>query len=294
MIRNCQQRHCEGVRSYLFAPGNHPRRVQKVFLSGADAVILDLEDAVAINEKIATRSAVVAALVPPRVGLGYVRINSFDTEWCYGDVLAAVGARTDGIVLPKAETAEQLHTLDWLITQLERERGLPIGGIDLMPIVETARGIMALEALCAATPRVRRLAFGGGDYSLDLDLQWTPQESELAFARGRLVHCSRAAGLEAPIDTVLLQIRDHERFRSTAQLGRQMGFQGKLCIHPDQVPIANQVFAPTSAEVEHAHRVIAAFERAEAQGLASTQLDGYFIDYPIVSKARRVVARERS
>ena len=290
MTRNHEQRHAAGVRSYLFAPGNHPRRVQIVFQSGADAIILDLEDAVAVSEKIATRSAVVAALAPPRACLGYIRVNSFDTQWCYGDLLAAVGARTDGIVLPKAETADQLRTLDWLITQLERERGLPQGGIDLMPIVETGKGIMALEALCTATSRVRRVVFGGGDYTLDLDLQWTEQEAELAFARGRLVHCSRAAEIEAPIDTVLLQIRDHERFRCTAQLARQMGFQGKLCIHPDQVPIANQVFAPSPAEVEHAHKVIAAFERAEAQGLASIQLDGYFIDYPIVYKARRVAA----
>jgi citrate lyase subunit beta / citryl-CoA lyase len=283
-------RAAAGYRSVLFAPGNNPRRVAKVFQCGADVAILDLEDAVPIAEKESTRLLAVEALNGERDCAGYVRVNSFDTPWCYGDLVGVVHARLDGIVLPKAETADQLRTVDWVIGNLERERGLPAGSIDLMPIIETARGVMALETLLAATPRVRRVAFGGGDYTLDLDLQWTIEESEFAFARARLVHCSRAAGLEAPIDTVLLQIRDSERFQSSARLARRLGFQGKLCIHPDQVPLANAAFAPTVEEIAHAKAVIAAFEVAERQGSASIQLDGLFIDYPIAYKARRVLA----
>lgn len=279
-----------GFRSLLFTPGNHPRRVEKVFQSGADVAILDLEDAVAMDEKLPARAAVVEAMQRSRACAGYVRVNSFDTAWCYGDVLAVAGPWLDGIVLPKAESADQLRTLDWLLRQLERERGLPDRGIDLIPLVETARGIMALEEICAATPRVRRIAFGGADYTNDLDLQWTVEEGEFAFARGRLVHCSRVAGLEPPIDTVLVQVKDHERFRAAAARGRRMGFQGKLCIHPDQVPLANSAFAPTDAEIEHARKVVAAFEDAERRGLASIVVDGAFVDYPIVYKARRVLA----
>lgn len=283
-------RRAASFRSLLFTPGNHARRVEKVFQSGADVAILDLEDAVAIDEKLPARAAVVEAMQRPRACTGYVRVNSFDTEWCYGDLLAVVGPWLDGLVLPKTETAQQLRTLDWLLCQLERERGLPERSVDLIPLVETARGIMALEEICGAVPRVRRVAFGGGDYTNDLDLQWTADEHELAFARGRLVHCSRVAGLEPPIDTVLIQVKDHERFRSAALRGRQMGFQGKLCIHPDQVPLANAAFSPSAAEIEQARKVVAAFEAAERQGLASIQVDGAFVDYPIVYKARRVLA----
>lgn len=279
-----------GLRSFLFAPGNHPRKVQKVFSAGADVVILDLEDAVAIAEKEATRVAVVEAMKFPRSALGYVRVNSLETRWCIGDLEAVVGPWLDGIVLPKVECPEQLRTLSERISDCERRAGMRPGALDLMPIVETARGIEASNAIAAAGPRVRRLAFGGGDYTTDLDLVWTPEEHELAYARARLTHASRMAGIEPPIDTVVIQVRDTERFRRSAANGRRMGFAGKLCIHPDQVLPCNEAFTPTRAEVEHAMAVIRAFEQAEAQGSASIQVDGHFIDYPIVYKAQRVLA----
>ncbi len=182
-------------------------------------------------------------------------------------------------------------------TQADAERStavlvrvLPGGSIDLMPIVETALGIESARDIAAAATRVRRLAFGGGDYTLDLQLQWTVEEQELAHARARLVHASRVAGLEPPIDTVLIQFRDGERFRAAAARARQLGFQGKLCIHPDQVPLANAAFSPTPHEVEQARAFVAAYARAEAQGIASIQVDGVFVDAPIVARARRVLA----
>jgi citrate lyase subunit beta/citryl-CoA lyase len=279
-----------GLRSFLFAPGNHPRKVEKVFQTGADAVILDLEDAVAIAEKEATRSLVVNALQAPRACRGYIRVNSVGTEYCEADVAAVVGPWLDGIVLPKVEDAQQLVTVDAWIAAREAALGLEPGSVDLMPIVETALGIVNVNVIAAATPRVRRLSFGGGDYTHDLDLIWTPEEEVLAYARARLTHASRAAGIEPPIDTVVIQIRDDQRFRASAERGRMYGFAGKLCIHPGQVPICNEVFTPTAEEIEHARAVIAAFETAEAQGSASIQLDGYFIDYPIVYKAQRVLA----
>jgi len=279
-----------GLRSFLFAPGNHPRKVEKVFSAGADVVILDLEDAVAVAEKEATRATVVAAMKTPRTSLGYVRVNSFETRWCMGDLEAVIGPWLDGIVLPKAENPEQLRTVSERISECERRAGMKPGSLDLMPIIETARGIEASGAIAAAGPRVRRLAFGGGDYTNDLDLTWTPEEHELAYARARLTHGSRIAGIEPPIDTVVIQVRDTDRFRRSAANGRRSGFAGKLCIHPDQVPPCNEAFTPTRAEVEHARAVISAFQQAEARGSASIQLDGHFIDYPIVYKAQRVLA----
>lgn len=158
------------LRSFLFAPGNHPRRVEKALSLDADAVILDLEDAVAIAEKPATRGAIAAALPQPRTGLLYVRVNAVDTEFCYGDLCAIARAGLDGIILPKVESAIGLATVDWLLAQLEREHGLPAGGIDLIPIIETARGLTGIEPILAAQTRVKRLAFGAGDFTLDVNM----------------------------------------------------------------------------------------------------------------------------
>ena len=141
------------LRSFLFAPGNHPRRVEKALTLDADAVILDLEDAVAIAEKPATRAAVTAAYGEKRSGLLYVRVNAADTEFCHGDLTAIVRPGLDGIILPKVESAATLQTIDWLLSNLERERGLPARGIDLVPILETARGLTQIDAILAAMHR---------------------------------------------------------------------------------------------------------------------------------------------
>ena len=280
----------QGLRSFLFAPGNHPRKVEKVFTTAADVVILDLEDAVAVAEKDTTRAVVVTALQRPRRMLGYIRVNAFDSRWCMGDLEAVVGPWLDGIVLPKTESAEPLLLLGERLGELERRTGLSPGAIDLMPLIETARGVENALEIASATPRVRRVAFGGGDYTTDLDLTWTADEQELAYARAKLAHASRIAGIEPPIDTVVIQIRDPERFERSASNGRRMGFAGKLCIHPDQVAPCNAAFSPSAEEIAHARAVIAAFEAAESKGSASIQLNGFFIDYPIVYKARRVLA----
>ena len=277
------------LRSLLFAPGNHPRKVEKVFQVGADVVILDLEDAVAITEKPATRATIVDALKKQRRGLGYVRVNSLDTEFAWGDFARVVGAWVVGIVLPKVETADQLQTADWLLAQLERENGMEIGSIDLLPIIETGLGLYNIEAITMAGTRVKRVSFGAGDFTRDMNLVWTGPEQELAYARSRIVLASRAAGIEPPIDSVFIDLKDREHLKLSTQKALEFGFQGKLCIHPDQVNLVNDVFTPDVSEVTRAKRIIAAFEEAEATGSASIQVDGYFVDYPIVEKARRVL-----
>ncbi|HEX3860829.1 MAG TPA: CoA ester lyase [Stellaceae bacterium] len=281
----------QSLRSFLFAPGNHPRRVEKALSLDADAVILDLEDAVATAEKPATRDAVVAAFERPRRGLLYVRVNAVDTRFCYGDLVAIVKLGLDGIILPKVESAAGLATVDWLLAQLERDRGLPHGGIDLVPIIETARGLDQLGAILAAGTRVKRVAFGAGDFTLDVNMAWSRGESELAYARAAIVTASRAAGIEAPFDTVWVDLADRDGLEASSRTALGLGFQGKMCIHPDQIAVVNQVFTPTDAEIAFAERVAAAFAKAEAEGNASIQLDGKFIDYPIVYRARRVMQR---
>jgi citrate lyase subunit beta/citryl-CoA lyase len=277
------------LRSFLFAPGNHPRRVEKALTLDADAVILDLEDAVAIAEKPATRGAVVAACAQPRSGQLYVRVNAADTEFCHGDLDAIVRPGLDGIVLPKVETAATLQTIDWLVANLERERGLMPGAIDLVPIIETARGLRDIDAILAPATRIKHCAFGAGDFTLDVNMIWSRAEAELAYARARVVTASRAAGIEAPLDTVWVDLQDEEGLEASTRNALALGFQGKMCIHPNQIAVVNRVFTPTNAEIDFAERVVAAFAKAEAAGSAAIQLDGKFIDYPIVYRAQRTL-----
>ncbi|MBV9861535.1 MAG: CoA ester lyase [Alphaproteobacteria bacterium] len=282
------------LRSFLFAPGNHPRRVEKALSLDADAVILDLEDAVAIAEKPATRAAIVAAYAGPRSGLLYVRVNAAETEFCYGDLVEIVRPGLDGIILPKVESAAGLMAIDWLLEQLEREHGLARRAIDLIPIIETGRGLAAIDAILRAGSRVRRAAFGAGDFTFDMNMVWSRAESELAYARAAVATASRAAGLEAPLDTVWVDLQDEEGLEASARTALGLGFQGKMCIHPGQIAVVNRVFTPSAAEVTFAERVVAAFERAEAEGSAAIQLDGKFIDYPIVYRAQRVLRTMRA
>ncbi|MGE0718158.1 MAG: CoA ester lyase, partial [Alphaproteobacteria bacterium] len=172
------------LRSFLFTPADHARRVEKVFSVGADAAILDLEDAVAIARKPAARALAVAALQRPRGDcLGYVRVNAMETEFCFGDLHGIVHPGLDGIVLPKVETAAGLLAVDWAVGNLERERGLPAGGIDIMPIIETAKGLANIDAIARCGSRIKRVSCGAGDFTLDLNMVWSRTETELLHAR---------------------------------------------------------------------------------------------------------------
>lgn len=277
-------------RSFLFAPGNHPRKVEKVFSAGADAVILDLEDAVAAAEKEATRPVVVAALQTPRTCRGYVRINALDTGLTFGDLEVVVAKGVDGVVLPKVESATDLAKVDWVMRELERKAGLTPGKIDLMPILETGLGVANAREICACKGRMQRVSFGAGDYTKDMGMDWTLSEHECDPARAEIVLASRIAGLEPPVDTVWIHLKDEDGLQASSRKVKEMGFQGKLCIHPNQIQPVHAVFTPDADQIAYAKAVVAAFEEAEAQGSASIQMDGYFIDYPIVDKARRQLA----
>ncbi len=289
-------------RSFLFAPGNHARRVEKAFTLGADVVILDLEDAVAIAEKTATRKPVAEALARPRACRGYVRVNAPSTPFCYGDLVALIGKGVDGVVLPKVESAADLHAIDWLMANLERECGLAEGSIDLMPIIETALGVARIERVLQANRlrpyagewRVRRIAFGAGDYGHDVGLTPTLEEDELAHARARVVLASRAAGLENPVDSPWFHLTESQAFARALERSRRNGFQGRLCIHPDQVAPVNAAHTPSQEDLARAERIVTAFDQAEAQGAAAIQVDGQMVDYPIVHRARAVLETMRA
>ena len=226
----------------------------------------------------------------PRTCRGYIRVNAMDTSLTFGDLEVVIAKGVDGIILPKVETATDLAKVDWVITELERKAGLASGEIDLVPILETGQGVANARQICSAGGRLKRVSFGAGDYTKDMGMDWTLSERECDPARAEIVLASRIAGLEPPVDTVWIHLKDEDGLTASARKVKEMGFQGKLCIHPNQIETVHSVFTPDAEQIAYARAVVAAFEQAEAQGSASIQMDGYFIDYPIVDKARRQLA----
>jgi citrate lyase subunit beta/citryl-CoA lyase len=230
----------------------------------------------------------------------YVRINPLGVRTAFSQAIGeadlhAVGcAQLRGVLLPKVEEAADVQQADRLLSTLEQTHGLATGSIDLLPILETARGIYNAYAIATAGTRVKRLAFGAGDFTRDIGVRWSRREVESQFARSALVVASRAAGLEPPIDSVWVDLRDQRGLLRSARLARQLGFQGKMLIHPSQVAPVQAAFSPTAPELAFARRVVAAFQEAEQRGAAAIQLDGQFIDYPIVESARRLLALAQS
>jgi citrate lyase subunit beta / citryl-CoA lyase len=284
-------------RSFLFAPGNVARRVEKALTLEADAVIVDLEDSVAVSDKAATRKPVAEALTRPRRPRGYLRVNAPASPFCYEDLVETIHKGVEGVVLPKVESAADLHAIDWLLAALERSRGIPEASIDLMPQIETAAGVQRVERILqartlrpyAAPWRVKRIVFGAADYANELGLAPTLDEAELADARARLVLASCAAGLENPIDSPWFHFNEAEAFKRALERSRRGGFQGRCCVHPDQIALVNAAYLPSDEELARAERIVAAFREAEAKGAAAIQVDGQMIDYPVAYRAERLL-----
>ena len=284
-------------RSFLFAPGNVARRVDKAFTLDADAVILDLEDSVALSDKASARKEVAAALGRKGRARVYVRVNAPATPFCYGDLVETVQPGIAGVLVPKIESAADLHAIDWLLAALERERGIAEGSLDLMPIIETAAGVQRIDRILQArnlrpyrSPwRVKRVAFGAADYSNDVGLTPTLEEPELAGARERVVLASRAAGMENPLDSPWFHFKEVEAFKRSLERSRRSGFQGRLCVHPDQIAPVNAAYLPSEEELARARRIVAAFREAEARGEAAVQVDGLMVDYPVAHRAQAML-----
>jgi citrate lyase subunit beta/citryl-CoA lyase len=226
-----------------------------------------------------------------------VRVNAPATAFCYGDLVETLHKGVDGVVLPKVESAADLHAIDWLIWNLERERGVAEGSIDLMPQLETAAGLHRIDRVLQARSlrpykgpwRVKRVAFGAADYAHELGLTIGIEEIELAEARARVVLASRAAGLEGPIDSPWFNFKEAEGFARALERSRRGGFQGRLCVHPDQIAPVNAAYMPSREELERAERIVAAFRQAEARGEAAVQVDGEMVDYPVAYRAQALL-----
>jgi citrate lyase subunit beta/citryl-CoA lyase len=278
-------------RSWMFVPGNHERRMEKAKGLPADVIIYDLEDAVALNEKENARQMVRQAIGNDSGKVNFVRVNDLSTPYFFDDVSELVGEGLSGIVLPKAAKKEDIQITDHLLTQLEQKRNLQKGSTEIVPLVESALGLHNAFEIATASNRIKRLAFGSVDYTLDINAELTKEGTEILYARSQLIVTSRAAGIEAPIDAVFVHIKDHEAMYKDTRLAKQLGFQGKLVIHPDQINIANEVFAPTAQEIEEAKAIVDAFDEALSNGSAAIQLNGKLIDYPVAERAKRIVAQ---
>ena len=257
-------------RSYLFVPGDRPERFDKARASGAHAVIVDLEDAVAAEKKVAARAALSAWLHPDRPVL--VRINAADTDWFREDCELAGRPGVAGIMLPKAERSEDIESL------------MAAGARAVLPLVETAIGFDQARTLAGAAG-VERLAFGSIDFQLDLGISGE-DDALLAFRSG-LVLASRLAGAAAPVDGVCTAIDDPAPLAAEAARARRLGFGGKLCIHPRQVQAVNAAFSPSEAELRWATRVL---EAAAGASGAAVAVDGKMIDRPVLLRARAILA----
>jgi len=282
------------LRTALFSPGNRPDRVEKAIGSGADAVIIDLEDAVPLSEKENTRPFVRTMLDKHPGKKLYVRVNGLTTPYCTEDLAAVVCNNLTGILFPKVESPEDIFEIDRILFDAEKRSGLETGIIEVMTLCESAKGLEEIYPIVSAKSKhhqVSTVAFGAADYTLDLGTALTREGKELEYARSRIPIACRAAGIMPPIDTPwMVDLKDIDGLVADAQKAKAYGFQGKLVIHPNQIQPCHDVFTPTEDEIAKAKKIIDAFEEAERQGRAAIQLEGKFIDYAVVEKAKRVCA----
>ena len=281
------------IRTALFVPGNRPDRVDKAAATAADRVIIDLEDAVAVSQKEETRTLVRDKIIAHKDRGVLVRINGLETNFFMGDLKAVVVKELGGIVLPKTENSHQVDKIHRLLVDLEKKQGLNAGGIAVILLTESALAIQNIFQILSAAIELNReflVALGAADYALDMGIEITKDGRELIYPRSRIAVACRAAGIAPPLDTpFMIDLKDLDSLKDDARRAKQLGFQGKLCIHPNQIEPVHVIFTPTAEEISFARRVVDAFEAEEAGGSAAIQVDGKFVDYPVVERSRRIL-----
>jgi citrate lyase subunit beta/citryl-CoA lyase len=270
--RNLPRRSCHAV------PGSNERFLEKAQGIPADMVFLDLEDSVAPLEKEAARGKIVNAIKGGDWGdkVVCVRINAWDTPWTVFDVLEVVGGsgpRLDEVMLPKVESAAQVVALDLLLTQVEHNAGLPIGHVGIEAQIETTRGLINVEEICAASPRLETIIFGPADFAASMEMPVLTGGVQIPeypgdhfhYVFSKILMAGRANGLQV-IDGPFLKIREIDAFRDYCQRTKTLGFDGKWSLHPDQVEVLNEVFSPTQEQFDRAWDILDAYEKATTEG----------------------------
>jgi citrate lyase subunit beta/citryl-CoA lyase len=276
-------------RSMLFVPVNVDRFVDKAHMRGADAIILDLEDAVAASEKENARSRVMQAAEKVSRGSSDVLIR-INRPWrmALKDLEATICPAVQALALPKVDSPEQVQTLSEVTADLESERGMIVGATQFFVSIETAAGFLRVQEIATADDRVVAIGLGTGDFSLSTGM--LPGPEELVYPNLQVVIAARAAGcIPLGLLSTIDDYTDLDRFRDIARRSRRLGLQGSACVHPRQVPILNEEFSPTKEEVARARRVIAAFEEASAAGKGAIEVEGKMVDFPVVQGARALL-----
>jgi len=277
-------------RTALYIPGNNPAMIQNAGIFGADCVVLDLEDAVSVNEKDSARFLVRNALNNINYGNTevIVRINSLSTSYGREDLEVIGRAHPDGIRLPKAESVQDIQEVDEILTRIEKEEGFKKGSIKIMPIIESAKGLFNVFEIVKASRRVAVINFGAEDYTADIGAQRTKEGKELFDIRARILLAARVAGINVQ-DSVFAYVHDIEGLIRETKFIKQLGFDGKSVIHPTQIKPVHQIFTPTEEEIKNARRIISAIKEAKRRKSGVVSLDGRMIDAPVVAKAQRVL-----
>lgn len=287
---NSSRRKDRPRRSLLYIPGNNPGMLQNCSIYGSDGVLLDLEDAISVSEKDAARSLVRHALLSLDFGAveRVVRINGRDTPYFEADLAEIIPAAPDAIRLPKVDSADDVIEADRIITAIERDRGLEPGAIGIQAMLETARAIVNVNSIAAASPRLVGLTLGGQDLAADLGIKATKGGLELLFAKSAVVIAAKAFGLQA-FDTVYTDVGDLAGLAEAAATSVALGFTGKAAIHPSQIPVIHAAFAPSEKEVAKAAKIVAGARDAAARGLGVVAVDGRMVDAPVVAQAERTL-----
>ncbi len=283
------------MRSVQYVPGNNEKMVAKAPSIPADIITLDLEDSVPPAEKPRAREVVAANLAAAGAGGSevYVRINNWETEMTDDDLEAIVHPGLHGVTLAKCGHPDNVRRLDWKLEELERRRGMEIGSVKVSLLLETAKGVIFAYDSCAASPRVVSAIFGAVDFTKDMRVKLTSEGEEQKYARRHVAVAARAAGVIA-IDAPFVAYQDMEAFEANVRDGRQMGYEGRMIIHPSQVPVSNRLYAPDPADVEWAEGVVTAFEEeAIAKGTAAISLNGKMVDTPVYENAKAILAAQR-
>lgn len=285
------------LRSLLFVPGDRPQLFAKAAVTGADALVLDLEDSVIAARKQDARAAVAAELARPSPQLRFVRITHAHRADLALDlaVLAPNGAQA--IMVPKVESASDLDELDTRLSAFERASGLKPNAIPVLVVIETSFGLRNLFDILSSVSRVRGAGLATaeeGDLMSDLGGRWTPDGTALSYARGKLVCDARAAGAAWLVDGAFMNLNDDSALEAEAHLARTYGFTGKIAIHPRQVSTINTVFSPTPQELARARRIVEDYRSAEQRGSGATTVDGMMVDRANLRWAERILAAARA
>lgn len=278
------------LRSLLFVPGNRLAMLEKSLGFRPDAYVPDMEDSVPDAEKENARRTIQSFLPRFRDSESLVipRVNAYDTGLMEDDLAAVVGPHIHGISIGKVQNASDIRAISELLRKLEKRAGVEHRSIRLLPWIESASAIVRCAEICMASTRIIAVAFGAEDFTNDMGVERLDDESQLAYPRMAVCIAARAAGVLA-LDTPFFRFRDTEGLEQNLEAAKRSGFKGKFAIHPAQVDAINRVFSPSPVEIEHAQRVVAAFEEAERNGRGSTSLDGKVIDVPVAKRARAVL-----